>query len=43
MLWNRFMMVPRATMDEKLKGEEKELSDDIANLQKKVRHGSSID
>ena len=30
------MHVPRATMEEELKGQEKELSDDIANLNKKV-------
>ena len=32
----RFMHVPRATMEGELKGQEKELSDDIANLNKKV-------
>ena len=32
----RFMHVPRNTMEEELKGQEKELSDDIANLNKKV-------
>jgi hypothetical protein len=30
------MHVPRATMEEELKGQEKDLSDDIANLNKKV-------
>lgn len=30
------MMVPRKTMEEELKGQEKELSDDISNLHKKV-------
>ena len=33
---DRFMHVPRNTMEEELKGQEKELSDDIANLNKKV-------
>ena len=32
----RFMMVPRPTMEEELKTEEKELTDDIKNLEKKV-------
>lgn len=32
----RFMHVPRTTMEEELKGQEQELSDDIANLNKKV-------
>ena len=31
------MMVPRPTMEKELKAEEKELSDDIKNLEKKVR------
>ena len=30
-------MVPRPTMEAELKKEEKELSDDIKNLEKKVR------
>jgi prefoldin subunit 1 len=30
------MMVPRNTMDQELKGQEKELSDDISSLNKKV-------
>lgn len=30
------MHVPRTAMEEELKGQEKELSDDIANLNKKV-------
>jgi hypothetical protein len=30
------MHVPRTTMEEELKGQEQELSDDIANLNKKV-------
>lgn len=30
------MMVPRKTMEEELTGQEKELSDDISNLHKKV-------
>ncbi|RXW11790.1 hypothetical protein EST38_g14067 [Candolleomyces aberdarensis] len=33
----RFMMVPRDTMEQQLKAQEKELSDDISNLNKKVR------
>jgi hypothetical protein len=32
----RFMMVPRKTMEDELKSQEKELSDDIMNLNKKV-------
>ena len=32
----RFMNVPRSTMEEELKAQEKELSDDIMNLNKKV-------
>ena len=32
----RFMHVPRTTMEEELKGQEKELSDDITSLNKKV-------
>ena len=34
---SRFMMVPRPTMERQLKAEEKELADDIKNLEKKVR------
>ena len=30
------MHVPRTTMEEELKGQEQELSDDIANLNKKA-------
>lgn len=30
------MMVPRKTMEEELKSQEKELSDDISSLNKKV-------
>lgn len=33
-----FMMVPRKTMEEELKGQEKELSDDISNLHKKSKY-----
>ena len=33
----RFMQVPRPTMEKNLKGEEKEITDDINNLTKKVR------
>ena len=33
----RFMQVPRPEMDKDLKGEEKELTDDINSLTKKVR------
>lgn len=32
----RFMMVPQKTMEQELKGQEKELTDDINNLNKKV-------
>ena len=32
----RFMNVPRSTMEKELKAQEKELSDDITNLNKKV-------
>ena len=31
------MNIPRPTLQKELKGEEKELGDDITNLQKKVR------
>jgi hypothetical protein len=39
----RFMIVPRDTMEQQLKTQEKELSDDISNLNKKVHrmHSSS--
>ncbi|TEB39932.1 Prefoldin [Coprinellus micaceus] len=33
-----FMMVPRNTMDQELKGQEKELSDDISSLNKKAKY-----
>ena len=33
---DRFMMVPRKTMEQELKAQEKELTDDINNLNKKV-------
>ncbi|KAF5338901.1 hypothetical protein D9611_008752 [Ephemerocybe angulata] len=33
-----FIMVPRTTMDEQLKSQEKELSDDIASLTKKAKY-----
>jgi len=33
----RFMMVPRKTMEKELKTQEKELTDDINNLNKKVK------
>ncbi|KII93945.1 hypothetical protein PLICRDRAFT_36162 [Plicaturopsis crispa FD-325 SS-3] len=33
-----FMMVPRTTMEQELKAEEKELADDIANLNKKSKY-----
>ncbi|KAG6826921.1 hypothetical protein H0H92_013900 [Tricholoma furcatifolium] len=36
-LYFRFMIVPRKTMEEELKSQEKELTDDISNLNKKVR------
>jgi prefoldin subunit 1 len=32
----RFLMVPRTTMEQELKGQEKELTDDINNMNKKV-------
>lgn len=35
----RFMMVPQKTMEQELKGQEKELTDDINNLNKKVSSG----
>ena len=35
--FRRFMNIPRPTLQKELKGEEKELGDDITNLQKKVR------
>ena len=35
-LRHRFMMVPRPTMEKELKAEEKELTDDINSLNKKV-------
>lgn len=36
------MMVPRPTMEKELKGEEKDLTDDINNLAKKVKSGLSV-
>ncbi|KAJ2927279.1 hypothetical protein H1R20_g6473, partial [Candolleomyces eurysporus] len=33
-----FMMVPRDTMEQQLKSQEKELSDDISNLNKKAKY-----
>ncbi|KAF9817964.1 hypothetical protein IEO21_03039 [Rhodonia placenta] len=33
-----FMMVPRPTMEKELKGEEKDLTDDINNLAKKSKY-----
>ncbi|KAI0830811.1 Prefoldin [Trametes gibbosa] len=33
-----FMMVPRPTMEGELKGEEKELTEDIKNLEKKSKY-----
>jgi prefoldin subunit 1 len=33
---HRFLMVPRTTMEQELKAQEKELTDDINNLNKKV-------
>jgi prefoldin subunit 1 len=33
----RFMQVPRPTMQKELKAQEKELADDLSNLNKKVR------
>ncbi|KAH9858298.1 Prefoldin [Lenzites betulinus] len=33
-----FMMVPRPTMEDELKGEEKELTEDIKNLEKKSKY-----
>jgi chaperonin cofactor prefoldin len=33
---NRFLMIPRTPMEQELKGQEKELTDDINNLNKKV-------
>ena len=38
--FRRFMNIPRPTLQKELKGEEKELGDDITNLQKKVRKAS---
>jgi hypothetical protein len=38
----RFMMVPRKTMEAELKAQEKELSDDINNLNKKASRTPSI-
>lgn len=35
--YSRFMMVPRPAMEGDLKNEEKELTEDIKNLEKKVR------
>ena len=37
MLARRFMLTPRVTMEKELKSQEKELTDDINNLNKKVR------
>jgi prefoldin subunit 1 len=34
---DRFMMMPRKEMEQELKAQEKELTDDINNLNKKVR------
>lgn len=34
---SRFLNVPRTSMEEELKNQEKELSDDITSLNKKVR------
>jgi prefoldin subunit 1 len=39
---SRFMMVPRKTMEKELKTQEKELTDDITNLNKKVKVLSSF-
>ncbi|KIM88732.1 hypothetical protein PILCRDRAFT_237055 [Piloderma croceum F 1598] len=33
-----FLMVPRTTMEQELKGQEKELTDDINNLNKKAKY-----
>ncbi|KAG6874371.1 hypothetical protein C0995_015107 [Termitomyces sp. Mi166 len=34
----RFMLVPRKTMESELKAQEKELADDISNLNKKTKY-----
>ena len=42
---DRFMLTPRPTMEKDLKSQEKELTDDVNNLNKKVRsdHRNSSD